>query len=145
MNIKLPYFILRLMGHNKVRTSLICMCSFNVLAADTNTENLDNSLKLINAPTAHSSGIDGRDINIGMLDGGYLNKHDVFSASKITPLNGAENIQTEMEPIDDEPSGPVVEKYSTHGAAVSSILVGSKMLLPTMMVGSPPQHIYIRL
>ncbi|WP_277589334.1 autotransporter domain-containing protein [Pseudomonas chlororaphis] len=143
MNIKLPYFILRLMGHNKVRTSLICMCSFNVLAADTNTENLDNSLKLINAPTAHSSGIDGRDINIGMLDGGYLNKHDVFSASKITPLNGAENIQTEMEPIDDEPSGPVVEKYSTHGAAVSSILVGSKNAASNYDGGvAPAAHLY---
>ncbi|MNJ22818.1 Extracellular serine protease precursor [compost metagenome] len=126
MDIKFTRAIFRFLARNKACTSLICIYSFNAFAADTNTELPDNSLALINAPAAHSLGIDGTNVNIGMLDVGYLNQHSVLSTSKITPLNGAERIQTEMELLEDEGDDSEVERYSTHGSEVSSILVGSK-------------------
>jgi serine protease AprX len=96
----------------------------------------DRPLSMINGSRIHDSGYDGKNILIGILDGGFLNADAI---SSLGDLRSRKGIRKTYDFVNNDAS---VYNSSTHGTAVLSILAGK---IPGQIEGTAPGADYLLL
>jgi serine protease AprX len=89
----------------------------------------DRPLTMLNGNSLHSSGYNGKNILIAILDGGFFNADLISSVSELRSRNGI------LATYDFVNNNDFVYNASTHGTAVLSVLSGN---IPGAIAGTAP-------